>query len=348
MIVRAVAQKPRQACRRYQSTFIKEAHATSNPNNAYLYMAQQNSEELKSQTNTGEAGLLSGWSTSVKANFCTTDGLPTSCGSRMLETYQSPFEATAVALLRKQGANIVGKTNCDEFGMGSANIHSAFGPVLNPHDASAVAGGSSGGAAASVAEGTARIALASDTGGSVRLPAAYCGVFGLKPSYGLISRWGLVSYADSLDTVGIMASSVEDLEASFGVVNAFDEQDPTAIDEGVRQDAHAALDELKITSSASDPESRLAGVRIGIPRQYFPKELAPRIVEPLRQALRLLKRAGAELVPVSLPRTEVALSAYYVVASAEASSNLARYDGIRYGESSPPLPCRPFHLHQKC
>lgn len=327
MSARAALRRSRQACRRCQST-LAIANSKVNANNAYIHIPNK---AAKPRSQTKDDGLLAGWPTSIKANLCTADGLPTSCASKMLEDYVSPFEATAVGLLRSQGADIVGKTNCDEFGMGSANVHSAFGAVLNPNDARSVAGGSSGGAAASVAEGSARIALGSDTGGSVRLPAAYCGVYGLKASYGLISRWGLVSYADSLDTVGLLARSVDDIDLAFSIVNTFDEQDPTAIDDDVRQGAVAALNESAALTSNGDTRP-LEGLRVGIPHEYFPKELAHRTLGPLRETLRSMQRAGATLVPVSLPRTEVALSAYYVIASAEASSNLARYDGIRYGE----------------
>ncbi|PWN93486.1 amidase signature enzyme [Acaromyces ingoldii] len=329
MSARAALRRSRQACWRCQST-LPIANSKVNANNAYIHIPN---EAAKPRSQTKDDGLLAGWPTSIKANLCTADGLPTSCASKMLEDYVSPFEATAIGLLRSQGADIVGKTNCDEFGMGSANVHSAFGAVLNPNDTQSVAGGSSGGAAASVAEGSARIALGSDTGGSVRLPAAYCGVYGLKPSYGLISRWGLVSYADSLDTVGLLARSVDDIDLAFSVINAFDEQDPTAIDDDVRQEAVIAMNETVALTSGDDARP-LEGLRVGIPHEYFPKELAHRTLGPLRETLRSMQRAGATLVPVNLPRTEVALSAYYVIASAEASSNLARYDGIRYGHRS--------------
>ncbi|CEH19235.1 amidase signature enzyme [Ceraceosorus bombacis] len=276
--------------------------------------------------------------------------MPTSCSSRMLHDYTSPFDATAVCLLRQAGAQLIGKTNCDEFGMGSHNVHTVYGPVLNPASPDAytmgnksegrqrhrayhqprVAGGSSGGAAASVRAGLARIALASDTGGSIRIPASHCGVWGLKPSYGLISRWGLVSYADSLDTLGLLGRTPHDLQSAFEVLNMRDEKDPSAVPDQARKAAREAAR----SRIASFPEGSLEGLRIGIPVEYFPSELEPQIIPPLHGVLRNLKQRGAVLRSISLSCVKPALGAYYVVASAEASSNLARYDGVRYGHQS--------------
>ncbi|MCO5603600.1 hypothetical protein L7F22_057751 [Adiantum nelumboides] len=215
-------------------------------------------------------GPLDDWPVSVKDNFCTFD-MPTSCSSRMLRDYRSPFEATAVKLLREAGACIIAKSNCDEFGMGSANLYSVYGPVLNPESwvgEERVAGGSSGGAAASTACHATRIALASDTGGSIRTPAAYCGVYGLKPSYGLVSRWGLVAYADSLDTVGLLGASSNDIRTAFRVISRFDEQDPTSIPNDVR-DGAAKLAGGAIEEFAGS-DGPLSGLRVGVPVDFFP------------------------------------------------------------------------------
>ncbi|KAI9440754.1 amidase signature enzyme [Lactarius indigo] len=280
----------------------------------------------------------------VKDNICTKN-MPTTCSSAMLRDFKSPFDATVVQLLSGSGATIIGKTNCDEFGMGSLNIHSVHGPVVNPyqHPANAVewhgrerrsAGGSSGGSAAAVAAGMCDAALATDTGGSVRLPASYCGVVGLKPSYGLISRWGVVSFADSLDCVGIIGKNVASTSQVFDVLSKFDERDPTAARSNTREKARELSSEQMVEGLSLDFRD-LTGLHIGIPQEYFPASLDNSIISPFRRVIRALKTRGATVLPVSLPNTRYALSAYYVIASAEASSNLARYDGVQYGTHVP-------------
>ncbi|KAF8902385.1 amidase signature domain-containing protein [Gymnopilus junonius] len=284
---------------------------------------------------------LSGLSVAVKDNIATSR-LPTTCSSAMLQNFTSPFDATVVKLLEQNGADIIGKTNCDEFGMGSLNIHSVHGPVKNPIGLSQApaeersAGGSSGGSAAAVAAGMCHAALGTDTGGSVRLPASYCGIVGLKPSYGLISRWGVVSYADSLDCVGILASDVDTTRRIFEHVTSYDSRDPTSALQEIRDKARRHTEEFFPFSQP--PDRIINGLRIGIPQEYFPSEMSPAIIEHLRTLIALLKTQGATIVPVSLPSTSYALSSYYVLASAEASSNLARYDGVQYGSYVPPDP----------
>ncbi|KAF8972790.1 amidase signature enzyme [Flammula alnicola] len=283
---------------------------------------------------------LSGLTVAIKDNIAT-KCFPTTCSSAMLRDFVSPFDATVVKLLQESGADIIGKTNCDEFGMGSLNVHSIHGPVRNPFNLShphksaeeRSAGGSSGGSAAAVAAGMCDAALGTDTGGSVRLPASYCGVVGLKPSYGLISRWGVVSYADSLDCVGILASRVNTAKRVFDRIAIYDDLDPTAAPTEIRNLAsqHASAN----TSSAA---SVLHGLRVGIPQEYFPAEISSDITEHVRSLVLQLKSHGAVIVPVSLPSTSYALSSYYVLASAEASSNLARYDGVQYGSYVRPGP----------
>ncbi|KIM44426.1 hypothetical protein M413DRAFT_442403 [Hebeloma cylindrosporum] len=294
--------------------------------NAFTHISQLPPPSIK--------GSLSGLSVAVKDNIATSF-LPTTCSSAMLQDFASPFDATAVQLLQKSGADIVGKTNCDEFGMGSLNVHSIHGPVVNPFDVSErrSAGGSSGGSAAAVAAGMCDAALGTDTGGSVRLPASYCGVVGLKPSYGLISRWGVISYADSLDCVGILASDVDTVKRVFDSVALYDPRDPTS----------APVDIRKVTSEHVDTKihsrgSILTGLRFGIPQEYFPSEMSPEVLQHTRNVITLLQSQGAVVVPISLPSTSYALSCYYVLASAEASSNLARYDGVQYGTYVPPPP----------
>ncbi|KAG7094141.1 hypothetical protein E1B28_007753 [Marasmius oreades] len=286
------------------------------------------------------------WTTvAVKDNICTSD-MPTTCSSAMLENFTSPFDATVVKLLKRAGADIVGKTNCDEFGMGSLNTHSIHGPVINPfqtlRSAASVswrnrekrtAGGSSGGSAAAVAADMCDIALATDTGGSIRLPASYCGVVGLKPSYGLISRWGVVSYADSLDCVGLMAKSTFQVRRAFDVLETPDPNDPTSVSKRLREATAGVLREFSPLKRRSPFED--SQLRVGVPQEYFAQELSPSIYNSVRTILKALKDLGAQIIPVSLPSTSYALSAYYVLASAEASSNLARYDGIEYGTRIP-------------
>lgn len=265
-------------------------------------------------------GPLAGVPVAVKDNIATLD-FPTTCGSRILEGYRSPFDATAVDRLRAAGAIVIGKTNLDEFGMGSSTEFSAWGPTRNPLDRSRVPGGSSGGSAAAVAAGIVPIALGSETGGSVRQPAAFCGVVGIKPTYGRVSRYGLVAYASSLDQVGVVGRTVDDAALGLAVVAGHDPLDSTSARREV-----PALD--------GAPGS-LEGLVVGVPEEYFPHTLNPEIAALCRAALRRLEALGAEIREVSLPSTRYAIPTYYVIAPAEASSNLARYDGVRYGVRPP-------------
>ncbi|OLN96570.1 Glutamyl-tRNA(Gln) amidotransferase subunit A, mitochondrial [Colletotrichum chlorophyti] len=261
----------------------------------------------------------------VKDNIATL-GLPTTCSSAMLFSHSSPFEATVVRQLRERGAHIVGKTNMDEFGMGSHSLNSIHGPVLNPLSSTPTsAGGSSGGSAVAVRTGEADIALGTDTGGSIRLPAAYCAVVGYKPSYGMLSRWGVVPYANSLDTVGLLArdvDSIQNLVYGTGLVMEHDPQDPTSLSKSFRK---------RQQENGTLRKSRRSRIRIGIPLEYNIEELDPNIKAAWSDAVDVLRKSGVDVVPVSLPSTKHALSAYYVIAPAEAASNLAKYDGVRYG-----------------
>lgn len=263
------------------------------------------------------AHALAGVPVVVKDNIATLR-LPTSCGSRMLEGYVSPFEATAVRRLRDAGAVVIGKTNMDEFAMGSSTENSAYGPTRNPIDRSRVPGGSSGGSAAAVAAGVTPVALGSETGGSVRQPAAFCGVVGVKPTYGRVSRYGLVAYASSLDHIGVFGKTVDDAARILDVVSGADRFDATSAD-------------VPVTPTVRHTDESLEGVVIGKPAEYFPESLDPRIAELCDRALKHLQQCGAEIRDVSLPHTALAIPVYYIVAPAEASSNLARYDGVRYG-----------------
>ncbi len=269
----------------------------------------------------GGGGALAGVPVALKDNLATLH-LPTTCGSRILEGYVSPFEATAVRRLREAGAVTVGKTNMDEFAMGSSTEFSAYGPTRNPLAATRVPGGSSGGSAAAVAAGIVPIALGSETGGSVRQPAAFCGVVGIKPTYGRVSRYGLVAYASSLDHVGVFGRTVDDAALGLQVIAGSDPRDATSID-------------VPVPDYRSAAGSSMAGVVVGRPREYFPESLDPRIRDACDATLDALRSAGAEVRDVSLPHTDLAIPAYYVIAPAEASSNLARFDGVRYGRRAP-------------
>jgi aspartyl-tRNA(Asn)/glutamyl-tRNA(Gln) amidotransferase subunit A len=289
----------------------------------------------------GEGGPLTGVPVAHKDIFVTDharSGLPTTAGSKMLEGYKSPFDATVVARLGSgiagadgglPGAGMVtlGKLNCDEFAMGSSNENSAFGPVRNPWDRTRVPGGSSGGSAAAVAAGLVPAATGTDTGGSIRQPASFCGVTGIKPTYGLCSRWGMVAFASSLDQAGPLARTAEDCALLLTAMGGFDARDATSA-ERAPLDLHAAMRARREAATAGQP---LAGLRIGLPREFFPSALAADVGAAVRNALAELQKLGATLVDVSLPRTELSIPVYYIIAPAEASSNLSRFDGVRYG-----------------
>jgi aspartyl-tRNA(Asn)/glutamyl-tRNA(Gln) amidotransferase subunit A len=261
--------------------------------------------------------LLNGIPIAVKDNICTR-GIRTTCASRMLQNYIPPYDATAYRRALAAGAVPVGKTNLDEFGMGSSGENSAFGPTRNPVDPRFVAGGSSGGSAAAVAAGETILALATDTGGSIRLPAAFCGVAGMKPTYGRVSRYGMVAYASSLDQIGVMARKVEDCALLLKAVCGYDSKDSTSVRGIPRDFQHRLRQDVK-------------DIRLGLPRETYGEGLDPRIRKRILEAVRLLAAEGAEIVDVSLPHSEYAVAAYYLIATAEASSNLARYDGVKYG-----------------
>ncbi len=291
--------------------------------NAVLYTDPVGARDAAAlvQARAGEAMPLAGVPIVIKDNIATLR-MPTTCGSRILGDYVSPFEATAVARLRHAGAIIVGKTNMDEFAMGSSTENSAFGPTRNPHDMSRVPGGSSGGSAAAVASGVVRVALGSETGGSVRQPAAFCGVVGVKPTYGRVSRHGLVAFASSLDHIGVFGRTVDDAALVLQTIAGLDPLDATSVDRPVAEYRRAAV------AIDSHP---LRGVVVGWPVEYFPPTLDPRIRALCNRAADALRALGADVREVSLPHTALAVPVYYIVAPAEASSNLARFDGVRYG-----------------
>lgn len=282
----------------------------------------------------GKQHLLTGIPIAHKDVFVTRQWR-TTAGSKMLENYTSPFDATVVEHLNNAGTVNIGKLNCDEFAMGSGNENSAFGPCLNPWDTSAVPGGSSGGSAAAVAAGIVLASTGTDTGGSVRQPSAMCGVSGIKPTYGTVSRFGMIAYGSSLDQAGPIAGSARDLVELLDVISAFDERDATCIEtcDGTpnRQGRvkQAYLDTL--ASQNAQGSLPLKGLRIGVPKEFFGPGLSADVASAIEAALQQYEALGAERVEISLPRTELSIPAYYVLAPAEASSNLSRYDGVRYG-----------------
>jgi len=257
--------------------------------------------------------VVKGIPIAVKDNILV-KGLPCTAGSKILEHYIAPYSATVIKRLKKAGFGVLGKTNMDEFAMGSSTENSAFGPTLNPLDQERVPGGSSGGSAAAVAAGLVDFALGSDTGGSIRQPASFCGVLGLKPTYGAVSRYGLIAMASSLDQIGPLARTVSDIKMIFDIIKGRDKMDSTSID---------------LPLPPRIPEE----INIGIPREYFKKGLNPEIERLIKEKIKILKKLGFKIKKISLPNSKYALAAYYLIMPAEVSSNMARFDGIRYGET---------------
>lgn len=284
--------------------------------NAAIERAKQIDDKIVN----GTAGPLAGLVLAVK-DLITLKGAPTTCGSKILSNFMSPYNATVIEKLEALDAIFIGKTNMDEYAMGSSNESSWFGPVKNPRDTERVPGGSSGGSAAAVAGDLCMAALGSDTGGSIRQPASFCGVVGLKPTYGRVSRFGLVAYASSLDQIGPITKSVSDAALLLNAIAGHDNRDSTSAN-------------VPTENYMSYLNRDVKGLRIGLPKEYFAKGLDPEVKKPIDTQIEFLRQSGAEVVEVSLPNTEYAIAAYYIIATAEASSNLARFDGARYGVRS--------------
>jgi len=299
---------------------------------AALEKADKIDEMIASGSDTGR---LAGVPVVIKDNMCM-NGVRTTCASRILGNWKPPFTATAVEELEKEGAIVIGKTNMDEFAMGSSTEHSAFGPCSNPWDTERVPGGSSGGSATSVAAGYAPLALGSDTGGSIRQPASFCGTFGLKPTYGLVSRWGLVAFASSLDQIGPFTRSVEDLALILGIISNPDKKDSTCSPRK-RPDYMSTID-----------APSMKGKKIGRVKEFMAYDIDPDIRNAVERSFEIAKSEGAEIVDISLPlMVRYGLATYYILAPAEASSNLARYDGVRYGISSEAGDIMDLYLHTR-
>ena len=265
-----------------------------------------------------EISFLEGIPGAIKDNICT-KGIKTTCASKILEHFVPPYDATAMTKIKAQNPVILGKLNMDEFAMGGSTENSAYHPTCNPWNTDCVPGGSSGGSAASVAAGTSIWALGSDTGGSIRQPASFCGVVGMKPTYGRVSRYGLVAYASSLDQIGPLTRDVTDCANILNIICGHDEMDSTSSEAEVPDFTKALVEDVK-------------GLKIGLPKEYFVDGMDPEVEKTVRSAIEKYKELGAEIVEISLPHTKYAISAYYLIAPAEAATNLQRYDGVSYGE----------------
>ena len=280
-------------------------------------LALEQAQQADNRIAENNSGLLTGIPIAHKDLFCTR-GVLTTCGSRILNNFISPYDATVVSKLKSEGMVMLGKTNMDEFAMGSSNENSYYGHVKNPWDEKRVPGGSSGGSAAAVSAGLSPVATATDTGGSIRQPAALCGLTGIKPSYGRVSRYGMVAFASSLDQGGVLARSAEDAALVLQAMSGFDRRDSTSLD-------------LAVPDYRGSLQASIRGKVIGLPREFFGSGAAPAVMEAVEQAIETLESLGAKTIEVELPNSEAGIPCYYVLAPAEASSNLARFDGVRYG-----------------
>jgi aspartyl-tRNA(Asn)/glutamyl-tRNA(Gln) amidotransferase subunit A len=310
------------SARELAGEFYKRIEARNPELNAYLTLSQERAytqaDRVDAMVATGKPlPPLAGVPVAIK-DVISTRGIKTTCGSKILEKYVPPYDATAVERLEKAGAVILGKTNCDEFAMGSSNENSAYGPVRNPEATDHVPGGSSGGSAAAVAAGLAVAALGTDTGGSIRQPGAFCGVPAMMGSYGRVSRYGLIAFASSLDRIGPFAKNVKDVASVLQIISGRDPQDSTSTT-------------TPVPDYAAQIEKPVKGLRIGIPTEYFGAGMDEGVRKKMEAGIDLFKKLGCELRDIHMPHTDYAIATYYIIATAEASSNLARYDGVRYG-----------------
>ena len=308
-------------CREVTEAVLKRIEKVENRIHAYITLLSDSAMEQATLADTryekGQAGPLTGIPLAIKDLICT-KGIRTTCGSHILENFIPTYDATVIEKLKTAGAVFVGKANMDEFAMGSSTENSFFGPTHNPWDLVRIPGGSSGGSAAAVAADECIASLGSDTGGSIRQPAACCGVVGLKPTYGLVSRFGLVAFASSLDQIGPFGKDVRDIALLMNGISGHEPRDSTSVDIPVPDYRRALINDVR-------------SMVLGVPREYFIEGIDPEVESAVREAIRTLEKLGAKVVEVSLPHSEYALAVYYIIAPAEASSNLARYDGVKYG-----------------
>lgn len=309
------------------------ARVKADKTNSFLARMEDDAMSAAKAFDAGQSkGKLAGLPMALKDNM-TTLGVKTTCGSKILENYTPPYDGTVVKKLREQGSVFVGKTNLDEFAMGSSNENSAYGPVSLPQDPKRVPGGSSGGSAAAVAGNMAVYSLGSDTGGSVRQPASFCGLVGLKPTYGRVSRYGLVAFASSLDQISPFGLDAQDTADVLEGISGYDQWDSTSLDRPVPQYG-AAVEKIRTDKQARDVFVK--GLRVGVPKEFFAEGLNADVRKAVDSGIEALKKAGAKIVPVSLPHSKYSLAVYYVVAVSEASANLARFDGVRFGPRKMP------------
>jgi aspartyl-tRNA(Asn)/glutamyl-tRNA(Gln) amidotransferase subunit A len=310
--------------------FLERIEALNPKLNAFITVDRDKSLAMARAADTrlarGEAGALTGIPLAHKDIFCA-EGWLTTCGSKMLSNFVSPYDATVIARFKAAGTVTLGKTNMDEFAMGSSNETSFYGPVKNPWDPAAVPGGSSGGSAAAVSARLAPAATGTDTGGSIRQPAALCGLTGLKPTYGVVSRWGMIAFASSLDQAGPMARSAEDCALLLNAMAGFDTRDSTSLER--------PAEDYTREINARGGDKPLAGLRIGLPKEFFAEGLSADVAQAVEAAIAAYRKLGAVTVAISLPNMKLSVPAYYVIAPAEASSNLSRFDGVRYGWRAP-------------
>jgi aspartyl-tRNA(Asn)/glutamyl-tRNA(Gln) amidotransferase subunit A len=320
--VRVALLAKRTSARELAKNFYAQIERRNPELNAFLALcperAYAQADRVDAAIAKGNAlGPLAGVPVAIK-DVISTQGVRTTCGSKILENYTPPYDATVIERLENAGAVILGKTNCDEFAMGSSNENSAYGPVRNPEAMDRVPGGSSGGSAAAVAAGLSVISLGTDTGGSIRQPGAYCGLPALMPTYGRVSRYGLIAFASSLDRIGPFATNISDAATVMSVIAGHDSNDSTS----------AAV---AVPNYLAETENSVAGLRIGVPEDYFGAGLDAEVKAKVQAGIALLEKLGCKRVPLKMPHTDYAIATYYIVATAEASSNLARYDGVRYG-----------------
>ena len=320
-IIQAALREKKFSARELASEALRVSEGENEQYGAFLHFSPERALAAAGKVDAAIAagqplGPLAGVPIAVK-DVIMTEGVKTTCASRMLENYVAPYDATAVVRIEKAGGVIIGKTNCDEFAMGSSNENSAFRPVRNPAAPDRVPGGSSGGSAAAVAGGFVPVSLGSDTGGSIRQPASFCGVVGVLPTYGRVSRYGLVAFASSLDHIGPFSRTVQDSATLLQVVAGRDPADSTSA-------------EAPVSDYAKELDGDVKGLRLGVPKEYFGEGLDAEVGEKVEQGLQRLRTLGCEVEEISLPHTEYAVAAYYLICTAEASANLARYDGVRY------------------